>query len=432
MRNTKKNKIVDCFFFYDEIEMLKFRIKELDPYVDYFIIIEGNIDYRNNPKKLNFNPEDDFFKNFNGKISHLVYDNFDKSSLKLIYEYLKYDKKLLSFKESIIDKFDIIDYALYNLREKILSLDLQFDDLIFVSDVDEIPDLSNDEILFEYTKFDSLTLRQTNFVWSIHFYDTYPHFGTCVFNKSKLITEPKSLLFNYERKFRKLKPPSLIINNGYHFAHFYDYERTLNKLNLLYEPTDNVALTKSSILESMNLLTHPCQINKPYLRTLLEYLGATPKNSDLLNNQVIGRIWSKNFLVLINPSEETKHNDLITGYHQQFYINFTKEYIKRTNLQNEYDIFHPNEIYYHADTISLDKFKYIYCLNEINKVLNRHLLLSHDFVVISLNNYVPSTDEIKNNLKKNDSYYDSEKKYVIIKWEVMRNSIISDLISDIL
>jgi beta-1,4-mannosyl-glycoprotein beta-1,4-N-acetylglucosaminyltransferase len=85
MRNTKKNKIVDCFFFYDEIEMLKFRIKELDPYVDYFIIIEGNIDYRNNPKKLNFNPEDDFFKNFNGKISHLVYDNFDKSSLKLIY-----------------------------------------------------------------------------------------------------------------------------------------------------------------------------------------------------------------------------------------------------------------------------------------------------------------------------------------------------------
>jgi hypothetical protein len=58
--------------------------------------------------------------------------------------------------------------------------------------------------------------------------------------------------------------------------------------------------------------------------------------------------------------------------------------------------------------------------------------LSHDFVVISLDNYVPSSEEIKINLKKNDSYFDFEKKYAIIKWEEMRNSIISDLISDIL
>jgi hypothetical protein len=137
-------------------------------------------------------------------------------------------------------------------------------------------------------------------------------------------------------------------------------------------------------------------------------------------------------LVLINPSEETKHNELINDYHQPFFLNFVEEYIKKTNLPNEYDIFAPNETYYQEDTISLDEFRYIYCLNEINKVLSRNLLLSHDFVIISLNNYVPSTDEIKINLKKNDSYYDFEKKYVIIKWEVMRNSIISDLISDIL
>jgi hypothetical protein len=137
-------------------------------------------------------------------------------------------------------------------------------------------------------------------------------------------------------------------------------------------------------------------------------------------------------LLLINPSDETKHNESIVDYHQPFFINFTKEYTKRTKIQNEYDIFSPNEIYYDKDAGLLDEFRYIYCLNEINKVLSRHLLLSHDFVVISLNNYVPSTDEIKINLKKNDSYYDSEKKYAIIKWEVMRNNIISNLISDIL
>jgi beta-1,4-mannosyl-glycoprotein beta-1,4-N-acetylglucosaminyltransferase len=433
MKNPKKNKIVDCFFLYDEIEMLKFRIKELDPHVDYFIIIEGKIDYRNNPKKINFNFEDDFFNDFKEKINHLVYDKFDKNSLKLIYESLKYEQKIFTFNESAIDKFDIINYALYNLREKILSLDLQFDDLILVSDVDEIPDLSNSEIILEHIKFDSLILRQTNFVWSSQFYETYPHFGTCVFNKSKLITEPKSLLFNYERKFRGLKFPSLILNNGYHFAHFYDYERTLNKLNLLYEPTDNVILTKAELLESMKSLTHPCQINKPYLRTLLEYFGTLPKNSNLLDNQVIGRLWSKNFLVLVNPSEEIKQNELILDYHQPFFINFTKEYIKRENFQNEYDIFPPSEIYYlYQDDVTLDKFRYIYCLNEINKVISRHLLLSHDFVIISLENYVPSSEEIKNNLKKSASYFDHEKKYAILKWEILRGGIISDVISEIL
>jgi beta-1,4-mannosyl-glycoprotein beta-1,4-N-acetylglucosaminyltransferase len=428
----KKNKIVDCFFFYDEIEMLKLRVKELSPYVDYFIVIEGRIDYRNNPKKINFDIEDDFFNDYREKINHLVYDKFDKNSLKSIYENLKYERKLLSFNESIIDKFDIINHALYNLRETILSLDLQFEDLILVSDVDEMPDLSNPETLSHYIKFDSLILRQTNFIWSSEFFDVYPHLGTCVFNKSKLITDPKSLLFNYEWKTKMLYFPSIIVNNGYHFSHFYDYERTLNKLNLLYEPTDNVILNKSDILESMKNLIHPCQIQKPYLHTLVEYSGPLPKNSHLLNNQKIGRIWSKNFLVLINPSEETKQNELITDYHQPFFINFTKEYIKRENLQNEYDIFSPNQVYYHQDNASLDKFRYIYCLNEINKVIGRHLLLSHDFVIISLENYIPSSEEIKNNLKKNISYFDYEKKYVILKWEILRDSIISDVISEIL
>jgi len=278
----KKNKIVDCFFFYDEIEMLKLRVKELSPYVDYFVIIEGKIDFRNNPKNINFNPKDDFFNDYREKIIHLVYDEFDKNSLKEVYKNLEYERKLFSFNESIIDKFDIIDFSLNSLREKILTLDLQFDDLILVSDVDEIPDLSIADTMIEYTKFDSLILRQTNFVWSSQFYETYPHLGTCVLSKSKLITEPKSLLFNYERKFRGLNFPSIILNNGYHFAHFYDYERTLTKLNLLHEKNDKVSLTKSGILESMKNLIHPSQKNKPYLHTLVEYSGPLPKNHHIL------------------------------------------------------------------------------------------------------------------------------------------------------
>lgn len=429
----KKNKIVDCFFFYDEIEMLQFRLKELNPYVDYFIILEGNVDYRNNPKNINFNLGDSIFDDYREKIIHLIYNKFDKESLKVIYKNLGYEKKLISFDGSNISRFDIVDFALNTLKEKILTLDLHFEDLIMVSDVDEIPDLTNSEIFSHYLKFDSLLLRQTNFVWSNKFFDTYPHFGTCVFNKSKLLTDPKTLLFNYECKLKMIHLNAIVVDNGYHFSHFYDYQRTLNKLNLIHEPMDNVSLTKTKILESMKDLVHPCQINKPYLRTLVEYSGPLPKNAHLLNNQSIGRIWSKNFLVLINATEETKQNELISDYHQSFFINFTVDYTERKKFKNEYDIFAPNEIYYsNEDETFIDRYRYVYCLNEINKVISRHLLLSHDFVIISLQNYVPSSEEIKDNLKRNTSYFDKEKKYAVLKWEILKDNIISDIITEIL
>lgn len=429
----KKNKVVDCFFFYDEVEMLKFRLKELNPHVDYFIILEGAIDFRNNLKTINLDLQDSFFDEYREKIIHLVYGKFEKVSLKPIYQKLKYESKLLSFDESKLCKFDVTDYALYNLREKLLSLDLQFDDIIMVSDVDEIPDLSEVDTFYQYLKFDTLILRQTNFIWSTEFFDTYPHLGTCVFNKSKLVTDPKSLLYNYEWKMKMLGFNSIIVDNGYHFAHFYDYERTLHKLNLIYDPTDNVCLTKPQILESMKNMIHPNQIKKTYLKTLVEYSGPLPENNDLLNNQTIGRIWSKNFLVLVNPTEKTKQNEFVSDYHKSFFINFTKEYTERPKLQNDYDIFAPNEIYYlYENNTFLEKYRYIYCLNEINKVIGRHLLLSHDYVVISLENYIPSADEVKNNLKKNVSYFDHEKKYAIINWGMLRDNIISDIISDIL
>ena len=50
----RKHKIIDTIFFYDEIEMLYFRLSELDEYVDEFIIMECEMDFKGNPKPLNY------------------------------------------------------------------------------------------------------------------------------------------------------------------------------------------------------------------------------------------------------------------------------------------------------------------------------------------------------------------------------------------
>lgn len=49
----KKIKIYDCFFYYDEIEMLKLRLNLLEKEVDLFVIVEMEQDFKLQ-KKLNF------------------------------------------------------------------------------------------------------------------------------------------------------------------------------------------------------------------------------------------------------------------------------------------------------------------------------------------------------------------------------------------
>jgi len=34
-------KVVDCFLFYNELDLLKFKLKELNDVVDHFVLIES-------------------------------------------------------------------------------------------------------------------------------------------------------------------------------------------------------------------------------------------------------------------------------------------------------------------------------------------------------------------------------------------------------
>ena len=68
-------KIFDCFTFFNELELLEFRLKILSPYVDYFILVESNITFRGNEKPFYFNPNYSIFQPYIHKIIHLKYEN---------------------------------------------------------------------------------------------------------------------------------------------------------------------------------------------------------------------------------------------------------------------------------------------------------------------------------------------------------------------
>lgn len=67
--------IIDCFTFFNELELLEIRLNELNPCVDKFVLVEGTVTYTNKKKKLFFNENKKFFKSFNDKIIHIIVED---------------------------------------------------------------------------------------------------------------------------------------------------------------------------------------------------------------------------------------------------------------------------------------------------------------------------------------------------------------------
>ena len=113
--------IYDCFQYFNEDHVIDIRLNILDKYVDYFVISESIMTHQGEKKKLNFDIKN--FPKFKNKIKYIVAD-FNKK------------KNFTNHKwgESIIEQHQ---------RNSIISgiEDAADNDLIILSDSDEIPDL---------------------------------------------------------------------------------------------------------------------------------------------------------------------------------------------------------------------------------------------------------------------------------------------------
>ena len=67
-------KIIDCFLFYNELELLKFKLKELNDIVDYFVLIESKYTFVGNEKELYYEKNKVLFSEYNHKIIHVIHE----------------------------------------------------------------------------------------------------------------------------------------------------------------------------------------------------------------------------------------------------------------------------------------------------------------------------------------------------------------------
>ena len=159
-------KIFDCFMYFDEDIVLDVRLNYLDKYVDKFIIIESKYNHKGEKRTPLFNI--DKFKKFENKIKYILTNEIPTGIENIKAD----DNKSEIYRKSIFNAWKRENLQRNQISEGLS--DAQEEDWVIISDLDEIPNLSeirlkniNDNFVFfkqdmMYYKFN---LRLENYIW---------------------------------------------------------------------------------------------------------------------------------------------------------------------------------------------------------------------------------------------------------------------------
>ncbi len=245
-------KIFDCFMYFDEEQVLDLRLNVLYQNVDYFVIVESIYNHKGEKRNLLFNSQK--FEKFNDKIIYLVYDKIPQlvEPIKETDNEKEKDGKYIM--NALYRENAQRDFILEGLKSA------KKDDLILISDVDEIPKLSsvnlnqikNEIILFKQDMFYyKYNLSLPNFKWT----------GTKAVKKKNLIS-PQWLRNVKDRKYpfyridtffsdKKYIDIKIINDGGWHFSNIKSPEMIEHKLRsyLHHREFDQVSLSIEEINE---------------------------------------------------------------------------------------------------------------------------------------------------------------------------------------
>jgi len=206
--------VYDCFQFFNEEHILDLRFNILNEFVDFFVIVESTTDHQGNTKKLYFDKKK--FSKYSNKIIYIVVDD----TAKII-------KKPHKGGESLVEQYqrNSLTRGLTKCNE---------DDLIILSDVDEIPDLNQ---LNKFNKkYIYAVFAQKMFNYKINLFNQTESdwHGSKICLKKNLKSPQwlRNLKFKQYPFWRIDKPRNLQIieNGGWHFAYLQNPKNLKKKI----------------------------------------------------------------------------------------------------------------------------------------------------------------------------------------------------------
>ena len=220
-------KIYDCTTYYSEDMMLDLRFNILNEYVHKFVVIESIFSHSGNKKKLNFDINN--YPKFKDKIIYKVIDHEPTNLHKITEEKTFYLKRINSLKRIELS---------YNFMKNAIN-DADDNDLIILSDNDEIPNLNSES--FKKSKKNLVIFKQLFFYYKFNLlYELMPWYGSRACKKKNLksfswlknIKNKKYPFWRIDAYFSELKNTNIDIidNGGWHFTNVKSPEEIYEKM----------------------------------------------------------------------------------------------------------------------------------------------------------------------------------------------------------
>lgn len=221
VRDLNSKIIVDCFTFYNELEMLNYRLSILNDVVDYFVIVEAKHTFIGVEKPLFFGENKNLYSKFLNKIIHIVVDDFP-------HKYPNVNIANNDQWQNEIHQRSSISHGL----DKISFLD---NDLILVSDLDEIP---NPNTLLEIKK-NGVCAGVNTLEMDFYYYNLHSRFAE-KWDRAKIISYMSFKDLNTTCQGLREIYGNCIKNGGWHLSYFGDSSFIKNKImNFAHQEFNN-------------------------------------------------------------------------------------------------------------------------------------------------------------------------------------------------
>lgn len=196
--------------FSDEKLLLEIRFNILNKFVDKFVITEAKYLHNGDEKKLNFNINE--FKEFKSKIEYVVVDS-QPQGIEILNSH---DSLNILNKKKILNSLKRDNFQREMLLKGLENTDKE--DIIMISDVDEIPDLNK----FDLNRLndDIAIFKQKMFYYKFNlYYENFIWFGTKATKKRNFVS-PQWLRNIKNKKYAFWRFDTLISKKKYRNIHF--------------------------------------------------------------------------------------------------------------------------------------------------------------------------------------------------------------------
>lgn len=217
-------KVYDCFTFFNELELLEIRLHELADSVDYFVIAEANMSHSGNPKGYTLLENWDRFSQWHDKIRRIAVDDFPSTNNSWVRE--KFQR-------------DALSRGLHDLGNE---------DLVIVSDLDEIPRAEIIEaIKTDENKYERYVLQVPLFRYKFNFLKVWQPVinNQMIVTRAHVFTNPERER-DYTHNWLPPAPDVVYLEHaGWHFSYLGDDKTAINKIQ-------NFAHTEQNTPEIVN------------------------------------------------------------------------------------------------------------------------------------------------------------------------------------